>query len=397
MAAPPPPVFSWSLLVTAVALVVGAARWTVFLDVATLVCGFVVGAMMHQSSKKEAKESPFPLKKPPPVKREVSLEEKRCLLEVDEPSVALRSEAYARTLLSRKDRPQNWIQKKFEAAVNWRESFDGDGALDKDLAKMLEERLLRRQGSRREPLLSTESLENASRLLKSGFFYWKGLGNRGRPVIWNHSGAFDFRSLPKGSEPNFVRAICTMLEVGVLATVDDDSEDDGGRLAYVECTQGLTTSNFPLTQGWRVLSGVISGFLVGYPERGATFLVGPSTLLTRILFTLATPILPKSMAQRISLVDQRQIPEKIADLLGDPLKIPTFFGGSYTHDLPRHDTTGHLDLLTMLKDLLDAKAKLKRKRRRRRGKKKHISEQSSRSPRSASKSFEKNNFASDRR
>ena len=351
-------------VMAAMALIMGATVFPMLLDVATLCCGFIAGktlAKRSESDEVKPQQRELPVEKKETTKKSPELLEMekvamaKGLLGVEDPPVALSLKSYAGTLLGREDRDLAWAQEKMTNATAWRESFDGDGTVAPALVQLLKKR--RNLSKRREPLLSEESLKNAGRVLRAGFLYWKGLDKQGRPVIWNHSGGFDFRDLE--SEDDFIRAVATCIEVGVLATDDVDQ----GRLTYVECTDGLNVANFPLGPAWRVLRGVITGFIQGFPERGATFLIAPTTFVNQILFALASPVLPKSLATRIQLVDDASARENVADLLGDPDAVPTFFGGPLTHSLPR-DAHGDLDLVTMLKDLLKAKDLQRRGRRR---------------------------------
>lgn len=185
------------LAVAAAALVMGAAWVPFFLDVATLCCGFVAGSFMHAkpprrltttpderqtrkettttttttqaaaAAKEQAKirsHSVTSATRPEAEKVQQQQQQQRRVTEkphpeqqqeeevlgVKNPALVLNAR-YAKTLLAREDRDLAWAQEKMRAATEWRESFEGDGAIAPELLRLLRRRKVASSTRRRPP------------------------------------------------------------------------------------------------------------------------------------------------------------------------------------------------------------------------------------------------------
>ena len=216
-------------------------------------------------------------------------------------------------------------------------------------------------------------MRECERILSSGSLYWHGVDCRGRPVLWARSGLIDEATLAREPEA-MVRAVTTMLE----ALGKWGGSRVAPRFTYVEWTDGLDPSKFPLRQGFKLVRGCVAGMLRGGAARGAVFLVAPSTLVNRVMLRLVSPFLPAVLRAKIHLLrdvaalrealrrpaDDDQADDDAAFLrLGhahddadhdeDGLRrglgvaLPDFAGGTVPHELPRRGD-GTLDLPRMM-------------------------------------------------
>lgn len=240
--------------------------------------------------------------------------------EIARPLPAVLSDQWLLCLLDRVDRDEDWACAKAREVVRWRDEFDAVS------------------------LLEEESMAEAGRVLKEGSLYWHGVDAEGNPVLWSRSGFVDIRDHPPEA---WIRAFATILEVG--------ASSGAPRFTYIECTHGLQVSRFPIRRGFQIVRGALDVLLRGFPERGSTFVVAPTTTVNRALLTLARPFLPDSVRRRLFLLpDEAAAQRALCGAPGSSLNlgvpVPTFFGGSVEHDVPRA-SDGSLDIAAMARSL----------------------------------------------
>lgn len=253
--------------------------------------------------------------------------------------LVLASDAYVKLLRSRGDRDADWVARKIRIGVEWRSELVVGGHSPSSRLEAI-------FGCRvDDPLLSRESLELAGHVLASGCLYWHGVDAAGRPILWARSGLIDW---DRAKATDFVRAVATTLELGAVAA---NRLATPPQIVYVECTSGVNVASFPVRTAYRILRGCLDAFTRGFPERGAAFLVAPTTRINRILFALTKPFAPSSIISRVELLAPHDTHCRLVELLGDPKLVPDFFGGPAHHELPRRGGE-ELDVLESFARLL---------------------------------------------
>ena len=158
----------------------------------------------------------------------------------------------------------------------------------------------------------------------------------------------DLRGLGKEGVKEWVDAIATLFELCSLGAFDRPKYG----FTYIE-HDGSAPSKVPARIGLRVLKGALDVGLKGFPERGNSFTIMNSTRLIRLLFSMARPLMPAALRDKIRFLPGGAAAKECAsEILGNPDHVPDFLGGPAIHTLPR-TPTGDVDLV----ELLDAMCK----------------------------------------
>lgn len=113
---------------------------------------------------------------------------------------------------------------------------------------------------------------------------------------------------------------------------------------YVETTEGLDVSRFPIVTAARIVRRSVDALVRGHPERGEAYVIAPSTRVNRALLALMRPVMPASVADRITLLADARAARAALEARG--IAVPTFFGGDDVHDVER-DASGAVDFRAM--------------------------------------------------
>ncbi len=255
----------------------------------------------------------------------------------------------------------HWASRKLQAAAGWRQQLLAAHAPASELTHRTAEALLGAPVGARETLISDQGLAEAGAVLRMSGLYWCGCDVEGRPVLWHRSGLTDLRSLGcagAADERAWARAIGVLFELAIVAeraareACGAPAPVEGPRVAYVECTDGLSFAKVPLANGYRVARAGLHCLVRGNPERASTIAVAPTLAVNRLLSRLMRPFLPASFAARVKLLSNASaMRDHLRPLLGND-RIPTFFGGAREHAVPR-TPSGELDLACMMRRLYE--------------------------------------------
>jgi hypothetical protein len=92
-----------------------------------------------------------------------------------------------------------------------------------------------------------------------------------------------------------------------------------------------------------------------YPDRLGALYAGPVNIAVKVIFAMLSPLMPKRLVNKINLMNKPST--QLCAALGNPDSLPTFLGGTATHDIV-DEATGEFSWEMMDTAMQAAKKKL---------------------------------------